>query len=61
MRRLTNRRVVDVQVIGDRADHAFARVEPDANLDRDAVRAPRLPGVPIDALPRRALSLNAAV
>jgi hypothetical protein len=50
-----------VQVIADRADHAFAGVEPDANLDRDAVRAPRLPGVPIDALPRRALSLNAAV
>src|SRR5207244_8469407 len=37
MRRLTDRRVVHVQVIADRADHDLAGVEPDADLHRHAV------------------------
>ena len=48
MRRLTDRRVIHVQVVADRANHDFAGVEPDANLHRHAVRVPRLRGVPID-------------
>src|SRR2546422_10464450 len=48
MRRLTDRRVVHVQVTADRADHDLAGVEPDADLHRHAVRASRLLGVPSD-------------
>jgi hypothetical protein len=48
MRRLTDRRVVRLQIVADRADDDFAGVESDADLHRHAVRAPRLLGVPID-------------
>ena len=45
MRRLTDRRVVHVQVTADRADHDFAGVEADTDLHGHAVCAPRRLGV----------------
>ena len=45
VRSLTNSRVVHVQVVANGAHHHFARVQPDANLHLDAVRAPHLRAV----------------
>ena len=50
VRGLTYRRVVHAQIGADGADHHLARVEPDTNLDEDAVRAEDPVGVPLDRL-----------
>src|SRR5215510_4221619 len=43
VRRLTNRRVVHMEIAADRADDDLARIHPDADLDGHALRAQELP------------------
>jgi len=50
MRGLADSRVIHVQIGADRPDDHLPRVQPDADLDRDAVRTKHAVAVPFHAL-----------